>query len=690
MAETKKLRNIAVVGHGQSGKTTLVEHLLFAAGAIDEAQKVETGKTVCDYTKEEIERKISMYAKLVHVSWHDTVFNFWDTPGAADFLGEVILAFRSSENALMVLDGRQGVQIETIKYWRNLNERNKPRMIFVNKLDEQRSDYETCLKDARTQFNTEVFPITLPVGSAEGFTGVVDVLTGKAYKVENNHEVEIPIPAEMEEAYKNARGVVAGAAAEGSDELLVKFIDEGELTDAEIAEGLKLALAQNKIVPAFAGAAEKNIGLKPLLDFIENIAPSPEDALELVVLEGGEQSIKTSEIGSFSGLVVKTSNDQFSGRLSYVKAITGNLTPDCDVFNINEQKKERIGKLFKPFGKKLVEIKNLCAGDIGVVAKLSDTKTNDTLAADQKTPMFKKLRTPSPIYSLAVTTNDKKTTDKMSELLFKFCEEDQTLSYSYNAETGQNILSGMGELQLTIVLNKLKDISKIEVQTATPKVAYRETIQRKAQAEYTHKKQSGGHGQYARVVLAIEPLPRGENYKFSNAVFGGAISKNYISGVEKGVIEAMERGVLAGFPVVDVASTVLDGKEHPVDSSELAFKIAARQAFKDAMRNAGAILLEPIMSVTVLVQAQYLGDIMSDLSSKRGRIIGQSSLSNGIEEIKAQAPAKELLKYAIDLKALTSGTGSFEMNFDHYEPISGKLADDVIAQAEAQAAGANE
>ena len=536
----------------------------------------------------------------------------------------------------------------------------------MNKIDEPRADYEAWLKDARNQFGTEIFPITLPIGTGENFTGVVDILTGKAYKVEKNSEVEIPLPPEMEAAYKTARGVVAGAAAEGSDELLVKFIDEGELTDAEIAEGLKLALAQNKIVPAFAGAAEKNIGLTSLLNFIENIAAVPEGALETVLSEGGEQTIKTTETGAFSGLVVKTSNDQFSGRLSYIKVITGNLSSDTDVFNINEQKKERIGKLFKPVGKKLTEVKNLFAGDIGVAAKLSDTKTNDTLAVEQNTLPYIKLRTPSPIYSL----------------LFKFCEEDQTLSYTYNAETAQNILSGMGELQLNTVLSKLKDNSKIEIQTSTPKVAYRETIQRKAQAEYTHKKQSGGHGQYARVGLAIVRLPRGERFIFSNAVFGGAISKNYIPGVEKGVLEAMQHGVLAGFPVIDVATTVLDGKEHPVDSSELAFKIAARQSFKDAMRNAGAILLEPIMNITVLVQANYLGDIMSDLSSKRGRIIGQSSLSNGIEEIKAQAPAKELLKYAIDLKALTSGTGSFEMSFDHYEPISGKLADEIIAQAE--------
>lgn len=682
MTEIKQIRNVAVVGHGQCGKTSLIEHLLFTAGAIEQAQTLLSGKTVCDYTKEEIDRKTSIYSTLVNFQWTEKVFNFWDTPGISDFLGEVILAFRSSENALVVLDGRQGVQIETIKYWRILNERNKPRMVFVNKLEEERADYESCLKSMRTQFNTEVFPVTLPIGTGAEFSGVVNVLTGKAYKITDRGEEEITIPDNMQDAYKTARGVLAGAAAEGSDDLLIKFIDEGELTDEEIAEGLTLALAQNKIVPAFAGSAEKNIGLQALLDFIATIVPSPEDTLELVSSETGDKSVKLSQAGEFSGLVIKTSNDQFSGRLSYIKAITGNLKPDMDIFNVNEQKKERLGKLFKPFGKKLVEVQSLCAGDIAVVAKLASTKTNDTLAENQKADKFKPLQLPSPTYSLAVATSDKKSTDKMGELLSKFCEEDQTLSFAYNSETAQSILSGMGELHLTNVLNKIKEQAKIEVQTYTPSIAYRETIQRKAQAEYTHKKQSGGHGQYGRVVLAIEPLPRGEKYSFTNAIFGGAISKNYIPGVEKGVLEAMERGVLAGYPVVDVASTVLDGKEHPVDSSELAFKIAARQAFKDAMRNAGAILLEPIMNLTVLVQADYLGDIMSDLSSRRGRIMGQSSLASGIEEIKAQVPAKELLKYAIDLKALTSGTGSFEMDFSHYEPISGKLAEEIIAQAE--------
>lgn len=332
-------------------------------------------------------------------------------------------------------------------------------------------------------------------------------------------------------------------------------------------------------------------------------------------------------------------------------------------------------------GKKLVDTRELCAGDIGVASKLPFAKTNHTLAASAATPLFIPLRTPNPVYSMAVSASEKKDEDKLAELLIRACEEDMTLSFAFNPETKQSVLSGMGDLHINIVLNRIKNLAKIDIQTSVPRIAYRETVQRKSQAEYTHKKQSGGHGQYARVVLAVEPLERGKGYTFTNAVFGGAISKGYIPGVEKGVKEALENGVLAGYPVVDVGVSVLDGKEHPVDSSEMAFKIASRNAFKDAMRNAGAILLEPVMNLTVFVDMAYLGDIMSDLSGRRGQILGQSSLGGGIEEIRALVPHQELLKYAIDLRAMTSSTGSFEMTFDHYSPISGKIADDVITAA---------
>ncbi|MGP1601902.1 elongation factor G [Treponema sp.] len=682
--KTDQIRNITLAGHGQTGKTTLFERLLFAGGTLAKPESVESGKTVSDNSPEEIERKISIYASLAHITWKDVNINIWDTPGSSDFAGEVISAFRSTESALILIDGRSGAQIETIKLWRDLDRRNKPRMIFINRCEEDRTDIDAVLKDIREKFKVEVCPVTIPMGKGASYKGVIDVLHGKAYTLDaaGQKETAGEIPEEYRSAYEDARAVLAGAAAEGDDDLLVKFIDDGELTDEEIERGLKIALQNNRVVPAFAGSTIRNSGFTALLDFIVEIVPSPAQAIETAVGTDGQTSaVKINADGAMSALVVKTSSDQFSGRLSYIKVISGTFNADTEVFNIGESKKEKVGKLYRCTGKKLEEIKSLCAGDIGIAVKLAAARTGATLSSDANTLPFVRLRHPEPVYSMAVSAKEKRDEDKMSEMLARISEEDRTLMYKYNAETKQNVVSGMGELHINIILDKIKAQTKINIDTAVPRVAYRETIQRKAQAEYTHKKQSGGHGQYARVVLSVEALPRGENYKFTNAVFGGAISKGYIPGVEKGVKEAMENGVLAGYPVVDASITVLDGKEHPVDSSEMAFKIAARNAFRDAMRAAGPILLEPIMNITVWVESKYLGDIMSDISGKRGRILGQSPLGSGIEEIRAQAPQAELLKYAIDLRSMTSGTGSFETSFDHYDPISGKIADDVIAAA---------
>ena len=667
--KTDQIRNITLAGHGQTGKTTLFERLLFAGGTLAKPESVESGKTVSDNSPEEIERKISIYASLAHITWKDVNINIWDTPGSSDFAGEVISAFRSTESALILIDGRSGAQIETIKLWRDLDRRNKPRMIFINRCEEDRTDIDAVLKDIREKFKVEVCPVTIPMGKGASYKGVIDVLHGKAYTLDaaGQKETAGEIPEEYRSAYEDARAVLA---------------DDGELTDEEIERGLKIALQNNRVVPAFAGSTIRNSGFTALLDFIVEIVPSPAQAIETAVGTDGQTSaVKINADGAMSALVVKTSSDQFSGRLSYIKVISGTFNADTEVFNIGESKKEKVGKLYRCTGKRLEEIKSLCAGDIGIAVKLAAARTGATLSSDANTLPFVRLRHPEPVYSMAVSAKEKRDEDKMSEMLARISEEDRTLMYKYNAETKQNVVSGMGELHINIILDKIKAQTKINIDTAVPRVAYRETIQRKAQAEYTHKKQSGGHGQYARVVLSVEALPRGENYKFTNAVFGGAISKSYIPGVEKGVKEAMENGVLAGYPVVDASITVLDGKEHPVDSSEMAFKIAARNAFRDAMRAAGPILLEPIMNITVWVESKYLGDIMSDISGKRGRILGQSPLGSGIEEIRAQAPQAELLKYAIDLRSMTSGTGSFETSFDHYDPISGKIADDVIAAA---------
>ncbi|MCR5289162.1 MAG: elongation factor G [Treponema sp.] len=683
--ETKNVRNVAIAGHGQTGKTTLLEHLLFAGKMISKPAFTDSGKTVSDSSPEEIARHISIYASLAHIPCNNAIINIWDTPGSADFIGEVISAFRSSECAVMLLDSRTGTQVETAKLWRELDRRGKPRLLFINRLDDSRSNFSAASQGVHDEFNVEITPITIPMGSGSSYKGVIDVLHKKAYfksDKEDELETEGAIPEEYKEAYEQAHNVLLGSAAEGDDDLLVKFIDEGELTDEEVVLGIKNAFADNKIVPCFAGDPLHNSGLTSLLQFIADLGPSPLQRLETTVTANGDPAtVKIQPENPVSAFIVKTAGDQFSGKLSYMKVVTGTLQAESELNNINQGKKEKINKLYRCIGKKLIEVSSVQAGDICIATKLATAKTSDTLAADVNALPYKPLRSPEPVYSVAIFSDDKKKEAKISDILFKSTETDRTITYVYNSETRQNVLSGMGELHLAILLDRIKTENNIEVQTAVPRIAYRETIQRKAEAEYTHKKQSGGHGQYAKVVLSVEPLARGDNYKFTNAVFGGAIPKNYIPGVEKGVKQSMEHGVLAGYPVVDIAVTVLDGKDHPVDSSDLAFQIAARNALADAMRNASAILLEPIMNVSILAETKYLGDIMSDVSSRRGRILGQNAIGNGIEEIKAQIPQAELLRYAIDLRSITSSTGSFETSFDHYDPVTGKLAETIIAKA---------
>ncbi|GAB1481477.1 hypothetical protein MASR2M78_02920 [Treponema sp.] len=449
-------------------------------------------------------------------------------------------------------------------------------------------------------------------------------------------------------------------------------------------KGLIEALADNKFVPAFAGVPLKNSGLLPLLDFISDVGPDPRTAHDTVLeADGSERQAAVDPTKPLAALIVKTTYDQFSGKLSWVKVVKGKLSADSEVFNVTENKKDKIGKMFICQGKKLEEVKELYAGDVGLISKVNSAKTNDTLCAPELPISFIPLRLPEPVHAVSVTAVQKKDEDKLGEALIRATEEDKTFRYAYNAETKETVISGMGELQVNIILDKIRNNQKIEVETRVPRIAYRETIGKGAPAEYTHKKQTGGHGQYGRVNLEIEPLPRGEKYKFINAVFGGAISKGYIPGIEKGILEAMAAGVLAGYPVVDVQVKITDGKEHPVDSSELAFKLAARNAFREAMKNANPSLLEPVMNLTVFVEDKYLGDVMSDLSSRRGKIQGQISVGAGIEEIKAQVPQSELLRYSIDLRSMTSGTGSFAVEFNHYAPISGKTADDVIKASQA-------
>jgi elongation factor G len=683
---TDQIRNIAVAGHGSTGKTTLVENLLFTGGQIDRPEQVASGKTVSDFTEEEIEHKISIHTSLSHIFWKGHKINMLDTPGASDFVGEVISAFRTAESAVLLVDGEAGVQIETIKLWRALDQRDKPRIVFINKMDKERADFQAVLSDLNDKFKVKFVPVTIPMGQKGKYEGVIDLIHMKAYTAggAGKKETEIDIPAAYKDLAQKAHEEMIDAAAEGDDELAEKYLDGQELTIDEAIRGLTEDLADHKAVPVFCGSAQLCSGIMAFLDILNVIAPSPKglhdwtyDAKHNEV----EQEITTE--GPVSLFSFKTSLDQFAGKLSFVKVITGTLKADLDLINVRENKREKCGKIYMSQGKKLEETADLMAGDIGIVAKMATAHTNDSFSDPAKPVEYRPLVLPQPVFHVAISAASKKDDDKMSDFIWRVMEEDKTIKLVYNAETRENVLSGMGEMHLNLIYERFKKATKIDVQTKVPKVAYRETITGQAEAEYTHKKQSGGHGQYARVNLKIKPMERGGNFRFVNDIHGGSISKNYLPGVEKGVTDAMLEGALAGFPVVDLEATVFDGKEHPVDSSDMAFQLAARGALKECLGKAKPALLEPIMTLRVFVDEKYLGDILSDVSGKRGRVLAQNQLGGGIVEVDAEAPQSELLRYAIDLRSMTSGTGSFEVEFNRYAPLGGKQAEDVIKTAQA-------
>jgi elongation factor G len=655
--------------------------MLYYGGAIDKPEFVESGKTVSDFTEEEVSRKISVHTSLSHLKWKDVKINLLDTPGASDFTGEVLSAFRVAEASLMLVGADSGVQIETLKLWRSMNELSLPRLVFINKMEKEHADFYGVLADLKENFGASFIPIVIPIGEADSFKGIVNLLDQKAYLFESDYKLQTgEIPEEMSEAVSRHRVALMEAAAEGDDDLMEKYLEEETLSDEEILLGIKKALESNQVVPVFAGSALNGSGAEILLDFIAAAVPPP-GGHTVASKNGQEIEVPVDPEGAASCFVFKTSIDQFSGKLSYIEVMSGKLTAETDLVNVKQNQKERISKLYTCLGKKIEETNELIAGDIGVLTKLSSVATGDTLAVPGFSAVYSQIPMPQPVHAVAISASSKRDEDKLNTLLQRQMEEDPTFKLVYNSETKENVISSMGELHLSIVLDRIKEKQKIEVQTRIPKVAYRETITRPSAAEYQHKKQTGGHGQYARVSLEIQPLPRGEEFKFTNAVFGGAISRGYIPGVEKGILEGMESGVLAGYPVVDIEAKVVDGKEHPVDSSEMSFKLASRGALKDALENAEPVLLEPMASLVVYVSDQYFGDVLSDLSARRGRVLGQEPMGGGIQAIKALVPQAELLRYSIDLKSITSGTASFEMAFDHYDPITGKIAEDIIKAA---------
>jgi len=679
----EKIRNIALVGHSGSGKTSLAEALLFAAGATTRLGKIEDGTTVSDWDPDEQKRGFSLNLSILPLEWAGCKFNVLDTPGYMDFMGEVKCGLRAVELALITMDAASGVQVGTEFAWRFADEISLPRAIFVNRMDRENADFDASLSQAQSLWGAKCLPLQLPIGSQQNFQGVVDLLTMKAYLGEKGEEKEIP--AEMGQAVEAAREKLIEAAAETDDALITKYLEGEELTAEELARGLRAGIAAGSIVPVLAGSATKLTGIRRLMDVIAAAFPSPQD--RPVSLDG--QQLLADPSKPLAALVFKTAADPYVGRLTYFRVFSGTLKGDSQAWNANKQVLERIGTVYRISGKNQEQVPEVPAGDIGAVAKLAETQTGDTLCARESPVTLPPISFPEPSFSAAVTPKTKADLDKMGTALARIVEEDPSLRLERSPDTGEMILSGLGDSHVEVALEKIRRKFGVDLELSMPRVPYRETIRAKAQAEYTHKKQTGGHGQYARVALEVEPLPRGAGFEFVDRIVGGVVPKQYIGSVEKGVVESLPDGVLAHYPMVDLRVTLFDGKDHPVDSSDIAFKLAASMALKKACQDAQPVLLEPIMNMRITVPEANTGDVISDLNGKRARVLGMTP-SGTMTTIEAQAPLAEVQRYAADMRSLTQGRGFYTMSFSHYEEVPQHLAQKIIeaAQKEREAARA--
>ncbi|NLO97588.1 MAG: elongation factor G [Peptococcaceae bacterium] len=650
--DTQNIRNICFVGHGGCGKTSLTETILFNSGAVTRIGKVNDGNTVSDYLQEEIQRKISISTSLIPVENKGVKVNILDTPGYSDFIGEVISALRVADSGLLVLCGVSGVEVQAEIIWDMMVEKQIPRIIFINKLDRENANPEKVIDQLKSLYPDARFvQMQIPVGREASFERVVDILQDN-------------IPEEYKDDVVMLREALTEAAAEADDDILMKYLEGEELSLEELKVITKKALGQNMIIPILFGSAEKNIGSKELLQFISDYAPAPVPKEEKCAL------------------VFKTLADPFLGKLTFFRVYGGTFSGDSVVYNSNREVEEKIGQLFYLKGKNQINTDSVSAGDIAVVAKLQETKTGDTLCAKDKKVVLEGISFPEPSLPVAVKPKSKGDEDKLSSALTRLVDEDPTISVTKNTETKQTILSGVGEMQLDIVAEKLSRKFGVAVETAVPKVPYRETIKKSVQAEGKHKKQTGGHGQYGHVWIRMEPNPDSE-FEFTEEIFGGAVPRNFFPAVEKGLREAVAEGFLAGCPMTNVKFTLYDGSYHSVDSSEMAFKLAAILAFKKGAEQANPTLLEPMVEAEIRVPEAFMGDVIGDLNTKRGRVLGMEP-DGKFQVIKAQVPQAEMMRYAIDLKSMTQGRGSFTTKFIGYEEVPARLQETLVAQLKAQ------
>lgn len=679
-----KIRNVAIVGHGGSGTTSLTEALLYRSGAINRMCKVEDGQTTTDYEPEEIKRGVSVNATLAPVEWNDTKINFIDTPGFADFVAEVKGAFRAVDSALIVVCATSGVQVGTEQCWKLAEEAGLPRIIFVNKMDRENADFDSILANLRGKFGKKVLPLQLPLGKEDDFHGVIDLYKMKAYAANGNGNVEIDIPEEYMEAAEIAHEQLVEAAVEVDEDLMMAFLEGEEISNEDIMRCLIKGIRQAEIFPIMCGSAYKNIGIGRVMDnIIEYTYPAILNDFVVVDKATGEEEIRDAG-APMAALVFKTTSDPFVGRLSFFRVFSGCIKSDSMVYNSRREIGERVGQVFTMRGKNQIPVKQVNAGDIGVVAKLQFTATGDTLCDQAAEVEFPTIQFPLPMYTRCIVPKKKGDEDKIMNALNRLMDEDPTIIVTKNPVTKETLISGMGDQHIEIIMERMQRKFGVEAQLKAPQIEYRETIRAAAEVEGKHKKQSGGHGQYGHVKVNIEPLAPGAGYEFVDKIFGGAVPRQYIPAVDKGMQECLEAGPLAGYPVVDIRVTLLDGSYHPVDSSEMAFKMASSIAFKKAMEKCKPVLLEPIYNLNVTCADSMMGDVIGDLNTKRGRVLGMQSIEEGMSIVSAQVPYSEISEYAVDLRAMTQGLGSFEMKFDHYEDVPVKIAEKVIEARKAE------
>ena len=688
--ETKDIRNVGIVGHGHCGKTSVVAGLLYAAGATTRLTRVDEGNTVTDYDEEEINRKLSISTTIASIEWKGTKINFLDTPGFNLFTNDANASLIAADALVVVVDAVAGVETQTEKMWQYAEDRKLPHAVVINKLDREHASFERTLESIRTRFGRSAVPIHLPLGREKEFIGVIDLVHMRAHTFVpdgDGKSKQSDIPAEYAEAAQAAHAELVEIVAEGKDDLLEEFFEKGTLPEEHIVSGLDEEMREDRIFPVLCMSGLHDVGSDRLLDLIVEAFPSPADLPPAkVTLNGKEIERKCADSEPVAAYVFKTTADPFAGRLTYFKVLSGVVKNDANLQNVAKGAGERLAHIGSPLGKTILPVTELHAGDIGAVAKLKDTVTGDTLADKASPVLFPPVKLSEPSIAFAVEAKSRNDEDRMGNALHKILEEDLSLRFYRDPQTKEFLVAGTGQQHVEIAVSRLKKRYGVDVALKAPKIPYRETIRGTADVQGRHKKQTGGHGQFGDCWIRMEPLPRGAKFEFSNDTFGGSIPKNFIPAIEKGILETSERGFLAGFPMVDFKVTVYDGSYHDVDSSEMAFKLAARKAFRAAMQTAKPTLLEPVMNVQVQAPVEYAGDLMGDLNGRRGRISGMDT-QGATQIINAQVPMSEMLSYQSDLTSMTQGRASFSMEFDHYDYVPQLQADKIIAAAKAAKTG---